>query len=214
MDKVIKHEHGKYKPVDLSPNPPKPDDNWPYHNKPNSGDDVQYGIASPKFERHIFIRKDQILHDIESQVSIVAEMRKKDDGTTNDTLAEATDKFKSMFSRWIDKHISIAKGIMSAFILEKFTETAMNSIKDKEEIDITLLFPEWYDDTVFPQLCDAVHDYIVNAVLTEFFIIALTSKDSVTIDKSALADEAKHNVKVYVNASKPNRIKKIQKPFG
>lgn len=211
MDKYLQHEQGQYKPVDWQR--PKPDDNWPYHNHPNNGNDRQYGIKSPKFERHIFIRRDQILYDINAQLGMLAATRKKDDGTEDDTLAQATEKFAPMFYRWIDTHLGIAKQVMSAFVLEKFKDTSMNSIKDKEEVDVTLLMPEWYDDTTFPQLTNAVHNYIVNGTLHDYLVLTLTSKDPVTVDKEALAVDSLHEVKKLINAAKPGRISKTQKPF-
>ena len=211
MNKAIRHEHGRYRPV--MPDRPKPDDNWPYHNHPTTPHDREYGIKNPKFERHIFIRRDQILFDIDAQIQMVASARRKPDGTEDETMQQATDKFSAMFYRWIDTHIGEAKTVMSAFVLERFKENAMNSIKDVEEVDITLLMPEWYDDTTFPQLTNAVHNYIVNATLYDYFLLTLTSKDPVTVDKAQAMIDAMTDVKTRVNASKPGRISKPLKPF-
>ena len=211
MDKVRLHEQGKWKPIDF--HRPEPDDNWPYRGKPQQGNDPQYGVKSPKFERHIFIRRDQVFFDIDAQLGILSEARKKDDGTEDDTITNATTKYQQMFYRWIDRYIGVAKTVMSAFVLEKFRESAMNSIKDKDEVDITLLVPEWYDDTTFAQLCDKVHEYVVNATIGEYCIMRLTSKDPVTVDKLQLAEEAKTEIRKLVNMSKPNTISKPFKPF-
>lgn len=206
-----KRKEKGYHPIHFSH--PQPDDNWPYHNRPRNGNDPQYGYKGAKFERHIFIRRDQIFFDIDVQLSILADARINPDGTKNDTLANATSKYQQMFYRWIDTHIGETKTTMSAFVLEQFKETSMNSIKDREEVDITLLFPEWYDDTTFQQLTNAVHNYVVAATLFDFLSMFLTSKDPVTIDKLQLKTEALSEVKKLVNASKPGRISKIQKPF-
>lgn len=194
-------------------NPPMPEENWPYRNEPISGDDPQYSYKGPKFERHIYIRKDQIFFDLDSQIGMMAAMRKNPDGTENDALTNATTTYQQMFFRWIDKHIGIAKGVMSAFVLEPFRTTKMNSISQADEIDIELRVPEFYDDTTFQQLTESVHDYIVNSVLMEFFVITLTSKDPVTQDKSQMSTEALHNVKKYCNTAKPGFIQKRQNPF-
>lgn len=211
MDKVIHHEHGRYRPVDFQR--PQPDDNWPYRGKPRQGNDPQYGVKSPKFERHIFIRRDQLFFDIEAQLGILAEARKSPDGTEDDTINNATTKYQQLFYRWIDRHIGEAKTVMSAFVLEKFREVAMNSIRDVDEVDITLLVPEWYDDTTFPQLCSAVHEFVVNATLADYCIMRLTSKDPVTIDKAQLAEEGKSDIRKLCNMAKPGRISKPFKPF-
>jgi hypothetical protein len=102
---------------------------------------------------------------------------------------------------------------MSASVLEGFQETAMNNIKDKEEVDITLLVPEWYDDTTFQQLCDAVNSYIVNATLFDYFSLSLTSKDPVTQDKQMQKMEGESEIRKLINFSKPGRISKPFKPF-
>lgn len=211
MNQAIRHEQGRYAPIDYQP--PQPDDNWPYRNKPRQGNDRQYGIKSPKFERHIFIRRDQVFFDIEAQLGMLADGRKNADGTEDDTISNATTKYRQMFYRWIDRHIGEAKTVMSAFVLEKFRETAMNSIQDRDEVDITLLVPEWYDDTTYQQLCDKVHEYVVDATLADFCTMRFTSKDPVTIDKERGRIETLGEVRKLANMAKPGRIRKPMKPF-
>ncbi|MBR1448816.1 MAG: hypothetical protein IJ588_08760 [Prevotella sp.] len=211
MDKVIEHERGRWKPIDYRP--PQPDDNWPYRHRPRSADEPEYGVKGPKFERHIFIRRDQVMFDIDAQMGMVADGRKNADGTEDDTLTNATTKYAQMFYRWVDRHIGEAKTVMSAMVLEKYRDTAMNSIKDTEEIDITLLVPEWYDDTTFQQLCDKVHEYVVAATMADFCVLRLTSKDPVTLDKVSQYTEAIMEIRKLVNMAKPGRISKPLKPF-
>lgn len=205
------HEHGKYKPV--FPDEPLPNENWAYPRKPFSGNDKLYGYKGPKFERHIYIRKDQVFFDIETQLNILAKARKQEDGTENEILAGGAATYHDMFCRWIDKCIGTAKATMSAFVLENFQTAKMNSISQEDEIDIELRMPDFWDDTVFEQLCQAVHDYIVNETLHQFFIITLTSKDTVTFDKGLLANEALEHVQEYCNSAKPGFIKKSHNPF-
>lgn len=192
---------------------PKPDDNWPYHDHPNNGFDRQYGIRNPKFIHHIFISRDTIMFAVDSQIQMVADMRRTDKGAEDDRLTNATTKYQQMFYSWFNTHVGKAKTKMQAFVLEKSKDTNMNSIKDKEEIDIELLMPEWWDDTIFDQLTSAVNDYVVNAILQEYFTVTLTSKDPVTIDKTALAADALAEIKKLVNANKPGTIRKHLSPF-
>ena len=214
MDKLHDKTQGAYRPIPLHGHrPPQPPDNWPYHNHPTTPHDREFGIKNPKFERHIFISRDQILFDIDSQIGMVNQSRRKEDGTEDDTRANATTTFQQEFYRWIDRYVNKAKSVMSAFVLEQFKTTKMNSISQEEEVDITLLVPEWYDDTVFDQLCDAVHDYVVNAALYEYFALTLSVKDPVTVSKKEMMDEAKGEIRQYVNASKPGSVRKPQNPF-
>ncbi|MCR5270561.1 MAG: hypothetical protein K6D91_06040 [Prevotella sp.] len=211
MNTYTDKERGRYKPI--SCDKPLPEETWPYRGRPTSPDDPQFTINAPKFEKHIYIRQDQIIFDINDQLSMLATARRKPDGTEDEALSQATEKHRGSFVRWISKHTDVAKDNMSAFILERSRNASMNNIKDHEEEDITLLFPDWYDDTSFKSLTDAVHDYVVNAALHEYLVITLTSKDPVTIDKKNLADDALHRVFILVNDSIPGTIKKHQAPF-
>jgi hypothetical protein len=204
------HEKG-FRPV--VPDHPQPNDNWPYHNHPTTPHDREYGIRNPKFERHIFISRESVMFAVDAQIQMVAETRRKDNGTEDDRLTNATTKYQQMFISWFNKHIGKAKSKMQSFVLEKFKTTNMNNIKDKEEIDIELLMPHWWDDTVFDQLTESVNDYVTNALLQEFFTVTLTSKDPVTIDKASLAADALNDIRKYANASKPGTIRKRLNPF-
>lgn len=218
MDKYIEHEQGKYKPVRHGQ--PLPQDNWPYNERPDSPDYKPFADKAPKFERHIFIMRDQLLYDIDAQIGMMATARRNPDGTEENTFSNATTTYRQQFYRWIEKHIGIAKGVMSAFLLEKFKTTKLDNISQEQEVDITLLMPEWYDDTVFDQLCQAVHQYVVDATLYEFFSIALlvptrrsVAEDPATIVKRQQMAQDLQDIRKYVNASKPGRIHKILKPF-
>ena len=221
MDSLHDKSQGNYRRMSIEGHRrPLPDDKWPYEEHPDSPNYKPYGIKQPKFERHIFISRDQILYDIEAQISMMSRARRKEDGTEDETFTNATQQYQQQFYRWIDKHIGVAKSAMSAFILEKFKTTKMNSISQNEEVDITLLMPEWYDDTVFDQLCQAVHDYVVNAALFEFFSLTLivptrysVANDPATEMKMRQMNDALSDIRKYVNASRPGTVRKPYKPF-
>lgn len=221
MDSLHDKSQGNYRRMSIQGHRrPQPADNWPYPERPDCPDYPHYGIKKPKFERHIFIGRDEIMYDVEAQVSMMSKARRKDDGTEEETFTNATTQYQQQFYRWIDKHIGIAKSTMSAFVLENHRTTKMNSISQKDEVDITLLMPEWYDDTVFEQLCQAVHDYVVNATLFEFFSISLlvpsrysVSADPATLVKQQQMNDALSDIRKLVNASKPGSIRKPFKPF-
>lgn len=207
-----RHREKGYKPVRLMEHP-MGDENWPYNGHPSGPNDRQFGYNAPKFERHIYIRRDQVFHDLDAQLLMIAKMRRKADGTEDDTFTNATSDYHGQFLRWIDKHMGIAKGVMSAFTLDRFHAQKFNSISDAEEVDIELLMPEYWDDTVFDQLVNSVHDYITNSVLYEYLLLTLTTKDPVTVDKQGQSQKAFLDIKHYVNAAKPGRIHKTLQPF-
>jgi hypothetical protein len=213
MDSLHDKSQGAYKTIPLHGNrPPQPNDNWPYHHYPTTPNDKEFGIRNPKFERHIFISREQIFYDLDAQIGMMNESRRKDDGTEDDTKANATTKYQQQFFRWIDNYIGKAKSVMSAFVLEKFKTTKMNSISQVEEVDIELLMPEWWDDTIFDQLCQAVHDYVVNATLAEYFTLRPDLNDLIVMKREAANDNL-NDVKKLANSSKPGRIRKPLKPF-
>ena len=162
--------------------------------------------------KHIFLRRDQFFFDIKAQLMMVTKARRREDGTEDELLSNATNTFKSEFDRWITKHIGIAKGIMAAFVKESKSNTAINGIKDNEESEVLMEFPIWYDDTTFQQLSDAVHDYVVNAVLFEFLSVVMPNDPLVAVKKEAM-EEAKQNIKKFVNAAKPGMLHKKFSPF-
>lgn len=212
MDKYLEHEQGRYAPLRTTV-PPLPPDNWPYHGKPASPDSRQFGYNAPRFERHIFILRDQLFFDIESQLSVLSDARPKGDGTQDESIANATEKYKQLFFRWIAAHIGDAKVVMSRFLLEPFNNTAMNAPDNAEEVDITLLVPEWYDDTTFSQLAQAVHTFVVNASMLDFLTLRFTANDPVTADRKVMVEDNRNELRKLVNMSKPGRISKPFKPF-
>ena len=211
MRRLHNPNQGGYRPV--RPSHPLPDENWPYSPKPISGNDPQYTYKGPKFERHIFVRKDQVMSDINMQLDMISKSRRKPDGSEDDTFTNATSQYEGQFMRWMDSHLGIIKGVLSAYLLEKFRVSKMNSISQVDEIDFELRMPEFWDDTVFDSLVQAVHNYLVNAVMHEYLVLSLTSKDPVTQDKQDQADNLLLDVKRYANAAKPGRVKKKLQPF-
>lgn len=218
MDNVILHEHGRYRPVApvpgaFPPGHPLPDDNWPYHGYPTTPLDREFGVKNPKIERHIFIRQDSIFYAIDAQLLILARARRQPDGTENEPMAMATKDFRPMFCQWIDDHIGEAKTAMAAFVLEHTKRSAINAMENNEEVDITLLMPHWYDDTTFKQLKSAINNYVVDATLYDYFMLALTEKDPVTLSKAVSKNNLLDEIKKLVNMSKPGAVKTKMNPF-
>lgn len=153
------------------------------------------------------------MFSVEAQLSIIAEARRLPDGSEDASLTNATDKYRQLFYEWINKHIGEAKTVMAHAVLEKFRTTAMNSIKDVDEVDITLLVPEWYDDTTFLQLCDAVHSFVVNATLLDFLSLRSQSNDPAVTLKQTQKQDGENEIRKLINFAKPGRISKPLKPF-
>lgn len=165
-------------------------------------------------DRSLFIRYDQLFDDISTQIDITADMRPNPDGTPNRVLANATTRYASQINRWIDKYLLLAKSRMAAFVVTFDRRSTMNANREWDEVEIHLRFPLTWNATTFQNLSDAVHQYIVNSVLMEFFVLAFTSKDPITADKMSLSDSAYAEIKHCCVSQIPGASHKTLHPFG
>lgn len=187
-------------------------DPWPYPRHPQGPNDNIFG-GHPHFERHIFLYRDQLLLDIDMIVAVIAKVRKKPDGTDDDTLNNASQQYRPMFNRWIDKYVNLAKGRMAAFILEKFRTSKADNLKVENEIDIELQVPFYWDDTTFQPLVQAVHDYVVNGAAYEFLSLVLPPKEHIINTKRIDMEQSYADIKRYICSTKPGSVKKPLQPF-
>lgn len=197
MDILHSKDQGNYRKVRMEESK-----HHPYH-----------ATELPRYPFHIYIRKDQLLYDIDAQISIVSRSRRNENNAEQETLTNGTSEFQGMFARWMDNYLGLAKGIMSAFVMEPFQTGKTNFTRDTDEVDIELAMPEYWDPTVLRQLTNAVHNYIVVGCLYEYFSLSLSSKDPITVDKAEQVKQEHLNIKRFVNAAKPGHIHKILKPF-
>lgn len=167
----------------------------------------------PNKEKVIFLRKDQILGDIDVSLELVSLTHTNQDTTTQDIFVQPIERFRTLWNRWIDKYIDNCKQHMQAYLVAPIQKGTMNAKRDWEEQEIRLSFPWYWDETTFDALSGAVHDYIVNSVLAEFFTMTITSKDPITTDKQAQAQEAYDNIKHYCVTTLPGTMRKKLHPF-
>lgn len=144
---------------------------------------------------------------------MVARVRRNGDGSADDSLIQAVDSNTGVLNRWIDKYVNLAKGRMSAFILEPYRRTKSDVLKTDDEIDIELQMPWSWDDTLFQPLTQAVHDYVVNGVMYELFSLLLPPKEHVVNVKQIDMDQSYDDIKRCVCAVKPGILRKPMQPF-
>ena len=163
---------------------------------------------------HIFLRFDQLLDDIQSQIDIVADMRPNQDGSPAKYLMNASTKYSAQLTRWINKYVDLTKSRMAAYVKTIERKNTMNAQRPWDEAVIHLEFPDTWNPTTFTNLADAVHQYIVNGVLYEFFVLAFTGKDPITADKLDQREEAYREIKHCCVSQIPGASKKTLHPFG
>lgn len=179
----------------------------------NYSKDVPKQVMGGRIQRTLFIRLDQILADVATQIMIVSDFRTQENGNPLPVLNNAAEKYEVQLIRWVDKYLNNAKQRMAAYVVTEDRHAVMNAKRPWDEVHIHLAFPSSWRHTGFEALADAVHQYIVNSVLCEFFSLAFTSKDPLVIDKQTFADEANQNIKHYCVSQVPGASKKTLEPF-
>lgn len=165
-------------------------------------------------ERHLYIRADQILYDVDAQSALVMRSRRNENQEDIHTIGtDNADDYRPLMHRWIEKYTDLVRAHLAAYIRTQPRIASTNDLKMWDEIDILLFMPEYWNENVFPLLTNAVHDYIVNGVLYEYFALELTANDPVTISKSQLMDESYSKIKAYATASLPGQLRKPLQPF-
>jgi len=185
---------------------------WPYPHHPTGPNDELFG-GHPYFERHMYISRAQVKFDVSCQASAIAKTRRTPDGKEDNSLTDITEQYGGMLDRWISKYVNLAKGRMAAYILEPHRRVGNNALEQEDEIDIELQVPDFWDDTVWEPLCQAVHDYIVNGIMYELFALILPPKEHIINVKREDMDMSFADIKTYICASKPGSVHKPLQPF-
>lgn len=164
--------------------------------------------------KHIFILASQLLYDVDAVTGLISRARKSENGIQDTGIATSeTDTYRPMFYRWFDKYIKNAEGRMQAFLLKPVGVARMNELKEWDEKEITLLMPDYWDDTCYDDLVNAIHTYVTSGAIYEYLKLTLTSKDPIVVDKYSEMDEAYEDIKRYVCSVKPGSVRKTLKPF-
>ena len=188
-------------------------DPWPYPHHPDGPNDPLFG-GHPYYERHIYLYRSQLMYDIESEVAVMARVRRGSDNKENDgALDNIVDNYRALLNRWIDKYVNLAKGRMAAIVMERHKHTGNNTLKEEEEIDIELQVHDYWDDTCFQPLIQAVHDYIVAGCVYELLLLILPPREKIGNVKQADMEMSWGDIKKYVCAYRPGTVKKPLQPF-
>lgn len=164
--------------------------------------------------KHIFIQASQLFYDIDAVTGMIGRARRSENGVQDNTLPTSeNDSYRPMFYRWFDKYLRNAESRMQAFVLKPVRVAQMNTLTEWDEKEITLLVPDYWDDTCYEDLVNAIHTYIVNGALYEYLSLTLTSKDPVTLDKQMQMEDAYDDIKKYICSTKPGSVKRPMKPF-
>lgn len=164
--------------------------------------------------RHLYIYKSQIMLDVSTQVDMMLTARRKELGIEANAAADMLDRYKHQFDRWIDKYVEKVKERLIIAVVDVYATASGDELKEWTEKEILLQMPSWWDDTAWRGLVSVVHDYIVNAVTSEYFKIILTVKDPLAVSKQEDADESYEKIKALLCKHKAGSIKRTLRPLG
>lgn len=162
--------------------------------------------------KHIYIQADQLLFDVDSVTSLIDKATRKTQEETEVTTSEA-DSHRPMFYRWFDQYIASVERILSAYVAKPEGVARMNELKEWQEKEIILVMPDYWDATVYDALVQAIHKYVVDGALFEYFSITLSSKDPRTVDRKHNLVDGETVIKELSSRVLPGTIRKHLNPF-
>lgn len=162
--------------------------------------------------KHIYIQADQLLFDVDSVTSLIDKATRKTQEETEVTTSEA-DSHRPMFYRWFDQYIASVERILSAYVAKPEGVARMNGLKEWSEKEIMLVMPDYWDATVYDALVQAIHRYVVDGALYEYFSITLSSKDPRTIDRGKNLEDGETVIKELSSRVLPGTVRKHMNPF-
>ena len=124
------------------------------------------------------------------------------------------DQERPLFYRWFDKYLKKVEGILSAYVMKPRGVVRDNALKEWEEKKIWLRMPDSWDATRYDGLVQAIHNYISTGALYEYFMLTLTSKDPLTVDKAQQLEDEELDIIDAANATKSGSLIRSPKPFG
>lgn len=166
-------------------------------------------------DKRIFIYIDQLWYDIDATTGMVGRARRGNQTNQEDMIPTSeNDEDRPLFYRWFDKYLRKVESMLSAYIITPAGRTRDNALKEWKEKELWLRFPDYWDETKWDALTKSIHDYIVSGALLEYFMLTLTNKDPLTIDKANQLDEAELDIMDAANSTKPGSMIRQLKPFG
>lgn len=166
-------------------------------------------------DKRIFVYAEQLWYDIDATTNMVGKARRGNQTNQEEYIPTSeNDHERPLFYRWFDKYLSKVESLLTAYVMKTEGRVRDNSLKEWDEKELWLRMPDYWDAARYDSLVKAIHDYIVTGALYEYFLLTLTSKDPITIDKASQLDEQELEVIDAANATIPGAMARQLKPFG
>lgn len=166
-------------------------------------------------DKHIFIYVNQLWYDIDATTNMLGRARRGNQTNQEEIIPTSeNDQERPLFYRWFDKYLKKVEGTLSAYVMKPRGVVRDNALKEWEEKEIWLRMPDSWDATRYDGLVQAIHNYISTGALYEYFMLTLTSKDPLTVDKAQQLEDEELEIIDAANATKPGSLIRSPKPFG
>ncbi len=166
-------------------------------------------------DKHIFIYADQLWYDIDATTYLVGKARRGNQTNQEEMVPTSENNGeRPLFYRWFDKYVQKAENLLSAYLMKPEGRVKDNTLREWSEKEIWLRMPDYWDDTRYDALTKAIHTYLAAGAMYEYFLLTLTSKDPLTIDKYNEVEDAEHDIIDAANATKAGGMIHTLKPFG
>lgn len=162
--------------------------------------------------KHIYIQADQLLYDIDA-VTGLTDKASRQTQTGAEVATSEEDRYRPMFYRWMDKYIASVERIMSAYVLKKEGVARTDGLKEWQEREIELLMPSYWDATVYDALVQAIHQYVVDGTLYEYFSVTLSSRNPRTLDRKESLANGETEIRSLSCRVIPGSVRKHLSPF-
>jgi hypothetical protein len=177
---------------------------------------IDNGCSTDKADKkkrlfHVYIMRNQLMYDVNAQLLIIARARRTRNNVQDNNLTNIED-FQPMINRWIDKYKAQAESLLQAYVLKEFSKATTDTINNSDELHFHFAMPDSWDETVFTQLKQAIHDYLVSGVMYEDLSLTLTTKDPVTLSQREQNELLYQDIKRLACAMK-TRVRKALHPF-
>lgn len=192
---ILREKGWKPEPNPFLPRPPRP--------------------ATYFVDKHIFIYSNQLWYDIDATTNMLGRARRGNQTNQEEIIPTSeSDQERPLFYRWFDKYLKKVEGILSAYVMKPRGVVRDNALKEWEEKEIWLRMPDSWDAARYDGLVQAIHNYISTGALYEYFMLTLTSKDPLTVDKAQQLEDEELEIIDAANATKPGSLIRSPKPFG
>lgn len=157
----------------------------------------------------VFLYVESLLHDIDAELLKFSKMIA--DGEPNQELqTDETANNRPLMLRRIDYHIGQLNGIMQAYVLDIDRKATDNFMREYDEYEIRLSFPENWSRGTFIRLPLEMHNYIVNGCIADFLKSARPNEANTY---QSVADACLWNVKHCVTSRNSESMRLPQSMF-